>query len=164
MEKVLLGVAGVWAEVGLDEFEEALFGGLALREVELGDGALDPDIDRKGVLKSVGEEENAVGDFFAYAGEGAEGFAGGGRGEEAERFEVEVVGCDDLSGLEEIGRAEAHFAGAELGFGERGETGGGGEGIFTGGNRENGGEGGGNQIADHGLRIADCRGDFGFQI
>ena len=44
-------------------------------EVELGDGALDPNIDRKSVLKSVGKKQDAIGDFFADAMEFAESFA-----------------------------------------------------------------------------------------
>ncbi len=120
VEEVLLGVAGVGAEVGFYKVFEAFGGGLAFWEVELLDGFLDPDIDGEGVLEAVGEEEDAVGDFFADAGELAEGCAGGGGGEGAEGFEVELACSDDAGGLEEVGGAEAHFAIAQVLFFEGG--------------------------------------------
>src|SRR5690349_10017240 len=107
--------------MGLDECFETLVGGFAFGEVELANGFLDPDVDWESVLEAVGEKQNAVGDFFADAGEFAEAFAGLWRWEGADGFEVEFVGGDDARGFEEVRSAESHLAGAELGFGEGGE-------------------------------------------
>ena len=118
VEEVLLGVAGVRAEMGLDEMLQAFFGWFAFWEVKLANGLLDPDVDWESVLEAVGEKQNAVGDFFADAGEFAESFAGLWRREGADGFEVEFVGRDDACGFEQVWGAKSHFAGAELGLGE----------------------------------------------
>src|ERR1041385_8819557 len=74
VEEVLLGVAGVGTEMGLDEFLQTLVGRFAFGEVKLADRFLDPDLDWKGVLKSVGEEEDAFRDFSAAARESVQVF------------------------------------------------------------------------------------------
>ncbi len=68
VEEELLGVAAVWAEVGVGEFSNFCGGAVLFvffGEVELEDDAFYPDVDGEGVVAGVGEEENAIGYFGA---------------------------------------------------------------------------------------------------
>ena len=72
MEEVLLGVAAVFAEVCAGEIAEFSGGDLAPSlEVVLAQDALDPDVDGERPDSLVGEEQDAVGHFFADAREPA---------------------------------------------------------------------------------------------
>ena len=118
--------------MSLDEFDQALFGRFSSGEIKLAKGFLDPDIYREGVLESVGEKENAVGNFFPDAWEFAEGGAGFGSFQGPQIFQIEFSGGDGLSGFEEVWRAKTHFAGSEALFGDGGEILGGWERVQAG--------------------------------
>ena len=81
MEKVLLGVAVEGGEVLRGKGLESDLGHAPTLEVKFFQRPLYPDVHWKGFLFAVGEEQNAVGDFGADAGQLDEGFFGGGVGE-----------------------------------------------------------------------------------
>ena len=72
MKQILLGVAVVGGEVFLDECMQLLGGGIAAGEVELAQGFYDPGIKREGLGMGVGEEEDAVSNLGADAGQALE--------------------------------------------------------------------------------------------
>ena len=69
MEQVLLGVAGVGAEMGLAEMTQTRQLDPPLGEIKLAQRFHDPDIHRKGLLKSIAEQQHAIGDFQADPGQ-----------------------------------------------------------------------------------------------
>ena len=73
VKEILLRVAAEFTEIIAAEFAHPRGGYLALPfEVILAQDALDPDIDGEGAHPLVGEEEHAIGDFFAHAREPAQ--------------------------------------------------------------------------------------------
>lgn len=108
VEEVLLGVAGVGAEVGVGEVSDAGGGDVAFAaEVELPEDALDPDVDGDGGEAFAGEEEDAVGDLFADSVEFHEMGAGIGIVQGGEEGEVDVSLADVGGGAVEEGGAVA---------------------------------------------------------
>src|SRR5476649_3053872 len=67
MEKILLGVTGVRAEMRGGKAAQAWPAGAAAREIKPLQRAFNPDIHGKRGIKSVGEEQNAVGNLPAHA-------------------------------------------------------------------------------------------------
>lgn len=67
MEKILLSVAGVWAEMRGGKAAQAWFTGAAAREIKPLQRAFNPDIHGKRGIKSVGEQQDAVGNLAADA-------------------------------------------------------------------------------------------------
>lgn len=121
-EEVLLGEAGERAEV--DAAEVGDLGGFpALEAVALRHGFDDPRVDGEGFEFSGAEEENAVGDFFADAGERAETLFRGGVGERFGFVEPAGMGGEELGGFGNVAGAETEQAGAEIAFGDAGELG-----------------------------------------
>ncbi len=66
MEEVLLGVAGVRAEMGCGEVVQFFELRPAAEEIELAEGFHDPNVNRESGLEAVGEEEHAIGDLASY--------------------------------------------------------------------------------------------------
>ena len=123
MKEVLLGVTGVAAEVGVGEALEAEAAWAAAREVELAQGFCDPDIDGKSLLETIGEQQHAIGDLPAHAGEFEELFAGSGDGQIMKMGEVESAVRNHSCGLEQIRRAKTHLAFSQFSFGDQREPG-----------------------------------------
>src|SRR6267154_5515457 len=69
VKQVLLGVAGVTAKISFGETLQARRTCAAAGKIKLLKGFHDPDIHRERVLKAVGEQQNAVGNLPAHAGE-----------------------------------------------------------------------------------------------
>jgi hypothetical protein len=67
MKKILLGVTGVRAEMRGGKAAQAWLAGAAAREIKQLQRAFNPDIHGKRGIKSVGEEQNAVGNLPAHA-------------------------------------------------------------------------------------------------
>lgn len=154
-EEELLGEAGEGAEVDAAELRER--GGFPVVEaVAAGEGFEDPDVYGEGFEFAGAEEEDAVGDFFADAGEGAEAFFGGGVGEGFRLLEPAGVGGEKAGGLADVAGAEAEEAGAELGLGDGGELRPGGEGVAVAAG-ERGAVAGGEE-GDHLLDLHDLLG------
>jgi hypothetical protein len=127
-EEVLLGEAGEGAEVGAAELGE--LGGFPAGEaVAAGEGLENPRVHREGLEFARAEEEDAVGDFFADAGEFEEAGFRGGVGEGFGFIEPAGAGGDEAGGLADVARAETEEAGAEGGLGDGGEFGPGGEAV-----------------------------------
>src|SRR5471030_2273040 len=61
MKKILLGVTGVRAEMRGGKAAQAWFAGAAAREIKPLQRAFNPDLHGKRGIKSVGEQQNAVG-------------------------------------------------------------------------------------------------------
>ncbi len=114
MKKVLLGVAGVGAEMGLTETAQAGEVGAAPGEIKAPQRAGDPDIDGKGLLKTVREEQNTVGDFDAHAMQFQQGGARFFEGQGGEAGEVEFAGGQFRGGAGQVGGAKAQLAFAQF--------------------------------------------------
>jgi hypothetical protein len=67
MKKILLGVTGVRAEMRGCKATQAWLAGAAAREIKPLQRAFNPDIHGKRGIKSVGEQQNAVGNLPAHA-------------------------------------------------------------------------------------------------
>jgi len=130
-EEVLLSPAGVGAEVVAGEMSQ-LAGGdaLVVGEIDAAQGTFDPDIDGEGVVESAGEEEGAVGDFLADAGEFYQFFQSALVFHRGQGIEVELTAIDQACGGEEVLRAKAEFAVPELFMGRAGDGGDGGKGMM----------------------------------
>ncbi len=118
MEKILLGITAVFPEILRGEFSQfSRRQSAATREIFFAQDALHPDVDRKSAQPFVGEKHDAVGHFRADAREGAK------LGPEfvirqiREGVEIHLAAGDTLRGGEQILRAIAERAGAQLAFG-----------------------------------------------
>ena len=135
-EEVLLGPAGVGAEVGAGKFAEfaggdALFAG----EIDAAEGALDPHVDGESVVESAGEQQHAIGDFLANAGQFDQLFEGAVVFHRPQGMKVNLAAIDHARGGEEVFRTEAEFAIPELLVRGAGDGGNGREGVVLGVNR-----------------------------
>lgn len=128
VKQILLGVAGGGAEMRFSEPLEGCGGDVATGKVELFEGAQDPDVDREHLVKTDGEQEDAVGDLAADPAKANQVGAGCGQGQGGEAVQAELASGNGACGGEEVGSTKPGFAGAEVGFGGGGQLGGGGEG------------------------------------
>jgi hypothetical protein len=133
VEEVLLGPAGVGAEMGAGELSQ-LAGGDALfaGEIDPAEGAFDPHVDGERVVESAGEQQRAVGDLLADAGEFDQFFQRVVVVHRAQGVEVELPAIDQARGGEEVFGAEAEFAVPELLVRGAGDGGNGREGVMVG--------------------------------
>ena len=116
----MLGEAGEGAEVGAAELRD--LGGLPADEaVAACEGFEHPGVDGEGCEFARAEEQDAVGDFLADAGEFEQTRFRGGVGEVLGLIEPAGVCSEEECGLVNEARAEAELAGAEIGFGNGGE-------------------------------------------
>jgi hypothetical protein len=67
MEKILLGITGVWSEVPGGESAELFGAGSTAFEVELAQGSRNPDIHWERLGKAIGKQQHAVCNFLADA-------------------------------------------------------------------------------------------------
>ena len=67
MKKILLGITGVRAEMRGGKAAQAWLAGAAAREIKPLQRAFNPDIHGKRGIKSVAEQQNAVGNLPAHA-------------------------------------------------------------------------------------------------
>jgi len=86
----------------LDKCTQLLGGGIAAGEVELAQGFYDPGIKREGLGMGVGEEEDAVSNLGADAGEALELGQSGGVIERGDGREIDLVGGDHRGGGVEV--------------------------------------------------------------
>ena len=114
MEKILLGVTGVWAEMGLGELFEPFSTYPAVGEVELLQSFPHPDIDRERGLEPVREQQDAIGDLSADAGQFHQSPAGGFDRRSLEMFELKLAAGDRARGFQQVGGPETHFAGTQV--------------------------------------------------
>ena len=136
VEEVLLGPAGVGAEVGAGELSQLAGGDASFAgEVDAAEGALDPHVDGEGVVESAGEEQGAVGDFLADPGQFDQFFQRAVVVHRAQGVEVELAAIDQSGGSEEVFGAEAEFAIPELLVRGAGDGGDGRERVVLGVNR-----------------------------
>ena len=68
MKKILLRVASVRSEMCRRKMPQALFRYAAARKIKLTQSALNPDVHRERRVKTIGEQQNAIGNFAAYTG------------------------------------------------------------------------------------------------
>ena len=69
MKKILLGVTGVRAEMRRGKVTQTFFRHASAWKIKLAQRAFHPDIHRKRRIKSVGEQQDAIGNFAADAAE-----------------------------------------------------------------------------------------------
>jgi len=101
-------------------------------EIDAAEGAFDPDVDGESVMESAGEQQRAIGDFLADAGELGQFLQRAVVVHRGKGMEVELSAIDGASGGEEVFRAEAEFAIPELLVGGAGDGGDGRECVVVG--------------------------------
>jgi hypothetical protein len=122
----IAGVARVRAEVGAAEVGD--LGRLPTVEtVAAGEGFEHPGVHGEGLELAGAEEQHAVGNFFADAGQFHQPPLGGGVGQGFGFIEPAGPGAEEFRGFGDVAGAEAEQAGAEVFFGDGGEFGPGGE-------------------------------------
>ena len=116
VEEVLLRVTGVGAEMGLAEMPKTgQMNPAILEEIELTQRLHNPDVHGKGFLESVGEEQDAIGDFYSDAGKFHEFRACfSGKREVENIFQIHFASDKFLGGVSKIGSAETKFAFAQF--------------------------------------------------
>ena len=112
MKKILLGIAGVRAEMRGGKAAQALLAGTAAREIKLLQRAFNPDIHGKRGIKAIGEEQNAVGNLSAHAAQFHQFRARLGVIQPADIFQVKFSIGNLPRGGEQVRRAKTHLAGA----------------------------------------------------
>jgi len=122
MKKILLGVTGVRAEMRGGKAAQAWLAGAAAREIKPLQRAFNPDIHGKRGIKSVGEEQNAVGNLPAHAAQFHQLGARLDMGQMADVFQIKFPFGDLPRGGQQVGGAKAHLAGTQFGFGGGGEA------------------------------------------
>ena len=122
MKKILLGITGVRAEMRGGKAAQALLAGAAAREIKLLQRAFNPDIHGKRGIKSVGEQQNAVGNLPADAAQFHQLRPGFGMRQMADAFHIKFPFGDLPRGGEQAWGAKSHLAVAQLGFGTGGEA------------------------------------------
>ncbi len=136
IEEVLLGPAGVGAEVGAGELSQLAGGDAFLAgEVDAAEGAFDPHVDGEGVVESAGEQQHAIGDFLANPGQFDQLFQRAVVFHRAQGVEVELAAVNQAGGGEEVFGPETEFAIPELLVRSAGDGGNGREGVVLGVNR-----------------------------
>ena len=65
MKEVLLRVAGVRPEMRRGKVPKPFVANPAAREIEFTQRTLDPNVHGKGAVKTIGEEQDAIGNFAA---------------------------------------------------------------------------------------------------
>ena len=116
MKKILLRVTGVGAEVRAGEIQQTLGRGPAFGKVKLAQRLHHPNIDGERLLKTVGEEQGAVGDLVTDTAQAHQRFASRIHIEVTERFQIQFTRSNATRGGEQAGRAKAHLAGAQFRF------------------------------------------------
>jgi len=74
MKQILLGIPGLRAKMGLTEMAKAVNFGAAPGEIQPPQGPHDPDIEGKGLRESIGEKQDAVGNFHSHSRQSQQGF------------------------------------------------------------------------------------------
>ena len=124
----MLGEAGEGAEVRTAKLGD-LRGFPADETVARGHRLQNPGVHRKSLQSARSEEQHAVGDFFAHAGEFKQAGLGRGVGERLGLVEPAGARSESACGFGNVARAKSELAGAELGFGNGGEFGPGGQAV-----------------------------------
>ena len=121
MEKILLGVTGVRAEMRRGKMPQPFVTDPAARKIEFAQRALDPDVHGKRAVKTIGEEQDAIGNFAADAAQFHQFPARFRQRQMPQPFQIEFAIGNLARGGEQMRRAKTHFARAEFGFGGGGE-------------------------------------------
>lgn len=129
MKKILLGVTGVRPEMGCGKMTQPFVADPSAWKIKFAQRAFDPDVHWKGAVKTIGEQQDAIGDFAAHAAQGRQFPARFCQGQMPQLFQIEFAIGNLTRGGKQIRRAKTHFAGAEFGFGRDGKSFGGGKGI-----------------------------------
>ena len=118
MKKILLGVAGVRPEMRRGKMPQPFVTDPAAREIEFAQRAPDPNVHGKRAVKTIGEEQDAIGDFTADAAQFHQFPARPGQRQMAQTFQIKPAIGNLTFGGEQMRRAKTHFARAESGFGD----------------------------------------------
>ena len=129
MKKILLRVTGVRAEMRRGKVLKPFGADAAAWEIKFAQRAFDPDVHGKRAVKTIGEKQDAIGNFAAYATQGHQFPACFRQRQMAQTFQIEFAIGNLARGGEQMRRAKTHFARAKLGFGDVGEPFGSGKGM-----------------------------------
>jgi len=129
MKKILLGVAGVKPEMGCGKMPQPSVTDPAALKIKLAQSALNPDVHGKGTVKTIGEEQDAIGNFTADAAQFYQFLARFRQRQMAQAFQIKPAIGNLPRGGEQMRRAKTHFARAKFGFGDAGKPFGSGKGM-----------------------------------
>src|SRR5882724_221516 len=116
MKQILLGITGIGPKMVVRKAVQALEFDPATGKVKVTQRFGDPDIDREGRGKSIGEEEHAISDFAPDTRQLHQLLSGDIDRELAQAGRGEFSTGDSARSSEKVWRAESHLAGAQLGF------------------------------------------------
>ena len=122
MKEILLSVTSVGAEMRGGKAAQALLAGAAAREIKLLERAFNPDIHGKRGIKSVSEQQDAVGNLPAHATQFYQFSSRFGVGQVPDAFQIKSAFGNFPRRGEQAGRAKTHLARAQFGFGAGGEA------------------------------------------
>jgi len=94
---------------------------LAAREIKFAQRAFNPDVHGKRAVKTIGEKQDAIGNFAAHAAQFHQFLARFRQRQMPQPFQIEFAIGNLARGGEQMRRAKTHFTRAELGFGDAGE-------------------------------------------
>src|SRR5688572_13171013 len=122
MKKILLRIAGVWPEMCRRKARESFGTDTAFGKVKLAERFHDPYIHRKGLLKSIREKQDAVGDLITYTGKLHQFDSRLLHRSSVQARQADFLSGDHLRCTQEIRRAKSHFASTQISFRARGEA------------------------------------------
>ena len=122
MEKILLRVTGVRAEMRRSEVMELFGGDAAAWKIKFPQRASNPNVHRKRRIKTAGKQQKAIGDFVTNTMQFHQFLARLGQWQTAQLFQIEFSIGDPPCGGEQMRRAKTHFARTKFGFGGNGKS------------------------------------------
>ena len=110
MKKILLRVTGVRAEMRRGKALKPFGADAAAWEIKFAQRAFDPDVHGKRAVKTIGEKQDAIGDFAAHAAQFHQFLARFRQRQMLQPFQVEFAIGNLPRGGEQMRRAKTHFA------------------------------------------------------
>ncbi len=110
MKKILLGVAGVRPEMRRGKMPESFVAHSSSWKIQFPQRALDPHVHWKRAVKTIGEEQDAIGNFAADAAQFHQFLARFRQRQMAQTFQVKPAIGNLPRGGEQMRRAKPHFA------------------------------------------------------
>ena len=109
MKKILLRVTGVRPEMRRGKVPKPFFRHAAAWKIEFTQRALDPNVHGKRAVKTIGKQQDAIGDFAAHAAQGRQFPARFRQGQMPQPFQIKLAAGNLPRGSEQIRCAKTHF-------------------------------------------------------
>src|SRR5437016_3229306 len=122
VKQVLLRVTRMGPEMGRREFMQSLQRDVAPRKIKPPQRLHHPDIHRKCVLKSVGKQQNAIGNLSAHTRQPNQRISRFADRQGRKQGQSHRAVCNHFRRRAQIGRAKTHFASPQFGFASRGNA------------------------------------------